>query len=254
MRSVSNNTGPFPRLAGVLISPCETLEGIGRTPTCITPIVIAILIAMAGNAFYYWRVNPDWEQRVRARIDRHQVVTGETLSPDQVAQQVAVAKMLGQFFILLPAVSTPVFCFVVAGFYLLVFGMAFLRAPPFKKILSVVAWSKAAITIVGVPIVMLVVIAMDKERLNDLDPESSRVLQSSPGALLPEHISPAIKSLVGSLDIFTTWFLVLLIIGFAGIVGLASQKTKTWKVAMLVTGTWLVWVLTKAGLAFVFGY
>ena len=252
--SMYTNANPFPCLAGVLVSPYETFKAIGQKPTLITPILTAILIAIIGNAFYYWRVGPDWDQRVRARIESHRVTTGETMSSDQVAQQVATAKMFGNFFVLLPAISIPVFCLAIAGLYLLAFGMAFLKAPPFKTILSVVAWSEAAIKLVGVPMIMIVLLAVDRQELNKLDPASSKPLKSNLSILLPEGFSPTIKSLAASLDIFTIWFLVLLTIGFAGIAGLAPRNIATSKIAILVFGMWLTWVLIKACLVFLFGY
>ena len=253
VRSLFGIPHAFSRLAGVLTSPHETFKAIDRKPSWITPVVISILIAIAGNAFFYWRVNPDWEQRIRASIDRYTETTGQTMSPDQVAQQVASAKMFGDFFIWLPAVFIPLFCVAIAGFYWLAFGMAFLRAPSFKKILSVVGWSQAAIKAVGMPIILIVLMAVDKERLNSLEMGNSTLVQSNLGVLLPNGISPGLRSLAVSLDLFTIWFLVLLTIGFSG-VGLGSQRITPVKIASLVFGMWLVWVLLKAGLAFVFGY
>ena len=252
--SVSGITHAFSRLGGVLTSPLETFKTIDQKPAWIAPIVISILIAIAGNAFYYWRVNPDWEQRIRASIDKYTETTGQTMSPDQVAQQVASAKMFGEFFIWLPAIFIPLFCVGIAVFYWLAFGMTFLRAPSFKKILSVVGWSQAALKAVGTPIILIVLIAVDKERLNNLEMGNSTLVQSNLGILLPNGISPALKSLAVSLDLFTIWFLILLTIGFSAIVGLGSQKITLAKIATVVFGMWLVWVLIKAGLAFGFGY
>ena len=252
LRLVIAPDGPFPFLAGVLTSPFKTFEALRRKPTWIAPIVIAVMLSMIGNAFYYWRVNPDWEQRVRTRIEKHTQTTGETMTPDQIAQQVESAKMLGRVFILLPAVSIPVFCLGVAGFYLIAFGLVFLRVPSFKKILSVVAWSEAAIKTAGLAIVMIVLMAIDKERLNGL--ESTKLVHTNLELLLPVGISPAVKSLAASLDLFTMWFLVLVTIGLTAILGWEMQKIATWRIASLVFGIWVSWILIKAGVAFGFGY
>lgn len=254
VRSVSEIPHAFSRLTGVLTSPGETFKAIDRKPTWIAPLVISILIAIAGNAFYYWRVNPNWEQRIRANIEQYTETTGQTMSPDQVAQQVASAKMYGDFFIWLPAVFIPLFCLIIAVFYWLAFGMVFLSAPSFRKVLSVVGWSQAAIKAVGLPVILIVLMAVDKERLNNLEMGNSTLVQSNLGILLPNGISPAIKSLAGSLDLFTIWFLLLLTIGFSAIVGLGSQKITAGKIATVVFGMWLVWVLLKAGMALGFGY
>jgi Yip1 domain len=253
MSAVTTNARAFSCLAGMLTSPGETFKVISRRPTWVAPIIIAILVAIVGNAVYYLRVNPDWEQRVRNRIEQHQVTTGETMAPEQVAQQVATAKTLGNFFILLPALSVPLFCFGVAGFYLLAFGLVFLRSPSFKKVLSVVAWSEAVVKTIGVAIVIIVLMAVDTERLKGFEPANSNLVQSNLSVLLPRNLSPASTSLATSVDVFTIWFLILLTIGF-GVVGLGSQKIATWKITTLVFGLWLAWVFIKVGMAFVFGY
>src|SRR5687767_6378329 len=133
MSSISTAVNPLPILAGVLTSPRQTFKATLKTPRWLAPIIITILIGMIGNAFYYWRVNPDWEQRVRSRIEQHSVATGQTMSSDQIAQQVATARMFGRFFIVLPAISVPLSGIVVAVLYCVMFGLTFLGAPPFTR-------------------------------------------------------------------------------------------------------------------------
>jgi hypothetical protein len=74
------------------------------------------------------------------------------------------------------------------------------------------------------------------------------------GALLPSSASAPIKSLATSLDIFAIWFLVLLSIGFARIAEVRAKKITIWKSGALVFGAWAAWVLTKVGMAAIFGY
>jgi hypothetical protein len=253
VNSVTTNARAFSCLAGLLTSPGETFKAISSKPTLVAPLIIAILVAILGNGVYYLRVNPDWEQRVRNRIEQHQVTTGETMTPEQVAQQVATAKMLGNFFILLPALSVPLFCFGVTSLYLLAFGLVFLRSPSFTKVLSVVAWSEAVVKTIGVAIVIIVLMVVDAERLKNFEPANATLVQSNLSVLLPKDLSPASASLATSVDVFTIWFLILLTLGF-GVVGLGSQKIATWKVTALVFGLWLAWMFVKVGMALVFGY
>lgn len=253
MSSVITNARVFPYLASMLTSPGETFKRISSKPGWIAPLIIAIMVTMVGNAVYYWRVNPDWEQRVRNSIEQHQATTGETMTPDQVAQQVATAKLLGNFFILLPALSVPLFCLSVAGFYLLAFGLVFLSSPSFKKVLSVVAWSEAVVRTAGVVTIIIVLLAVDTERIKNFEPANSTLVQSNLTILLPKNAPATISSFAASMDVFTIWFLILLTAGFA-VVGLGSRKIAKWKITTLVFGLWLVWVVIKGGMAYVFGY
>jgi len=252
--SNESNIGVARSLIDTVALPGEAFKEIDRRPTWLAPIIIAALAMMAGNAIYYWRVNPNWEQRVRARVEQHRITTGQGMTPEQVEKQVLFAKTMGRLFIMLPAIITPAFCLIVGGFYFVGFGIAFLSAPPYKKILSVVAWSEAATRVVAALILILVLIVVDKEKLQGVNTTFSSIVLVNLGAFLPSNVSPAIKSVASSLDIFVVWFLILLTIGFADITEAQAKKITVWKSGALVFGAWAAWVLIKAGMALVFGY
>jgi hypothetical protein len=248
------NIGVARSLINTIALPGEAFKEIDRRPTWLAPIVIAVLTMMAGNAVYYWRVNPNWEQRVRARIEQHRATTGQVMTPEQVQKQIAFAKTMGRVFIILPAIVIPGFCLIVAGFYLVGFGLAFLSAPPYRKVLSVVAWTEAANKVIATTVLILVLVMIDKEKLQSLDPSLSSIVIFNLAAFLPAGTSAPIKSLASSLDIFVLWFLILLTIGFAGLAEARAKKITVWKSGALVFGAWAMFVLTKAGMAAVFGY
>lgn len=81
--------GPARLLINTIALPGDAFKEINRRPTWLAPMVIAVLVMMAGNAVYYWRVNPNWEQRVRARIEQHRTTTGQVLSGRRVVEQPA---------------------------------------------------------------------------------------------------------------------------------------------------------------------
>jgi hypothetical protein len=246
--------GAVRRLIDTIVLPIEAFKSVNKRPTCLAPIIVAIVAMITGNALYYWRVNPDWEQRVRARIEQHRVTTGETMTPEQVQKQISFAKTVGKFFIVLPIVSVPAFCLIVAGFYLIAFGMVFLRAPPYKKLLSVVAWSAAANRAVATLILTAVLLIVDKDKLQALDPTRSSLVLANAAIFLPVNTPAAVKSIASSVDVFAIWFLILLTIGFADTKEAKSEHFTVWKSGAVVFGLWVGWVLIKAGLALGFGY
>jgi len=241
-------------LTNTIALPGEAFKEVNHRPTLLAPLIIAVLAMVAGNAIYYLRVNPNWEERVRAHIEQHRITTGEVMTPEQVEKQIMFAKTMGRLFIVLPAIIIPSFCLLLAGFYSVGFGIAFLSAPPYRKILSVVAWSEAANRVVGALILILVLIMVDKAKLQSLDTNLSTIVLSNPRSFLPSNTAAPIKSLASSLDIFAIWFLTLLTIGFAHIAEARANKITVWKSATLVFGAWATWVLIKAGLAVIFGY
>src|SRR4051812_21277291 len=128
------------RLWGTLFSPGETFRDVNRKPTIVVPIILGIVLALAGGAFFNWKVKPDWDRLFRAQIQKRAERSGQSLTPEQVEQQVEFSKKLVPIFPLIGAVFTPIAYLVIAGVFAL--GMMLIQAKTtFKKILSVVAWS-----------------------------------------------------------------------------------------------------------------
>jgi hypothetical protein len=239
------------RLWGTLFSPGETFQDINRKPTIIVPIVLGIVLALAGGAFFNWKVKPDWDRLFRAQIQKRAERSGQSLTPEQIEQQVEFSKKLVPIFPIIGAVFTPLAYLVIAG--VLALGMMLIQAKTtFKKILSVVAWSYTATALVQSLVFIAVVLVQDQETLNSIDPtQGVNIVPSNVGAFLPAGTSGAVMALASSLDIFSIWYLVLLAIGLAAIAG--ARKITPKKTGGMVFGIWLVYVLVKVGWRAMFG-
>ncbi|HSE38564.1 MAG TPA: Yip1 family protein [Blastocatellia bacterium] len=243
--------GPFARLTGTLLSPGETFADVNRKPTWIAPMIIAIVTVLASTFFFQWRVNPDWDSIMRNQIKKRMESSNQSLTEEQMQQQVNFAKGIAKFSPLIGAVVTPVFYVILAGIFAL--GLMFIQAKTtFKKILSVVAWSCAATAAVATIVTMASLMVRDEESLRSIDPtQSAGIVPSNLAAFLSSETPAVIKSLAGSIDVFTIWVLILLAIGFAAIAG--ARKITTRKTATVVFGFWAVYVLLKMGWAAAFG-
>jgi hypothetical protein len=243
--------GPLSRLTGTLFSPGETFADVNRKPTWIAPMIIAIATVLASSFFFSWRAHPDWDSIFRTQFKKQAEKTNQQLTPEQMDQRVAFAKTIAKFSPIISAVFTPIVYVILAGIFAL--GMMFIQAKTtFKKILSVVSWSCASLGIVTAIVMMASLMVRDEEGLRSIDPtQPSGIVPSNLAAFLSSDASAVIKSLAGSLDIFTIWLLILLSIGFAAIAG--SRKITTGKTASVVFGFWAVFVLIKAGWAAIFG-
>lgn len=243
--------GPFARLTGTLLSPGETFADVNRKPTWIAPMIIAIATVLASTFFFQWRVNPDWDSIMREQIKKRMASSNQSLTEEQMQQQIGFGKSIAKFSPLIAAVFTPIIYVVLAGIFAL--GLMFIQAKTtFKKILSVVAWSSAATGIVATVVTIASLMVRDEESLRSIDPtQGAGIIPSNIAAFLPSETSAVIKTVAGSLDIFTIWFLILLTIGFAAIAG--SRKITTGKTATVVFGFWAVYVLLKVGWAAAFG-
>jgi|GEM_PF-117336 len=243
--------GPVSRLTGTLFSPGETFADVNRKPTWIAPMIIAVATVLASTLFFSWRVHPDWDTIMRTQFKKQAEKRNQQLTPEQLDQQVTVAKTIAKFSPIIGAVFTPIFYVVLAGIFAL--GLMFIQAKTtFKKILSVVSWSCAATGIVGTLVMMASLMIRDEEGLRSIDPtQPSGIVPTNLAAFLASDTSAVIKSLAGSLDIFTIWLLILFSIGFAAIAG--SRKITTGKAATVVFGFWAVFVIIKVGWAAMFG-
>jgi hypothetical protein len=243
--------GPFARLTGTLLSPGETFADVNRKPTWIAPMIIAIVTVLASSFFFQWRANPDWDSIMRNQIKKQMERSNQSLTEEQMQQQVAFAKGIAKFSPIIGAVVMPVFYVALAGIFAL--GLMFIQAKAtFKKILSVVAWSSAATAVVATIVTMASLMVRDEESLRSIDPtQSAGIVPSNLAAFLSTDTPAVIKSLAGSIDIFTIWVLILLTIGFAVIAG--ARKITTRKTATVVFGFWAVYVLLKMGWAAAFG-
>jgi Yip1 domain len=243
--------GPLSRLTGTLLSPGETFADVNRKPTWIAPMIIAIATVLASTFFFQWRVHPDWDSIMRNQMKKQMERSNQSLTEEQMQQRVEVGKSIAKFSPIIAAVFTPIIYVILAGIFAL--GLMFIQAQTtFKKILSVVAWSSAAIGIVATVVTMASLMVRDAESLRSIDPtQSAGIVPSNLAAFLPSDTSAVIKSVAGSLDIFTIWILIILSIGFASIAG--SRKITTGKTATVVFGFWLVFVLIKVGWAAAFG-
>jgi hypothetical protein len=247
----SARLGPFSRLTGTLFSPGETFADVHRKPTWIAPMVIAIATVVASSFFFSWRAHPDWDTIFRTQFKKQAEKRNQQPTPEQLDQQVAIAKTFAKYSPIIAAVFTPIFYLILAGIFAL--GMMFIQAKTtFKKILSVVSWSCAALGIVTSVVMMASLMVRDEEGLRSIDPtQPAGIVPSNVAAFLSSDASAVIKSLAGSLDIFTIWLLILFSIGFAKIAG--SRKITTGKTASVVFGFWAVFVVIKLGWSAIFG-
>ncbi len=244
--------GPVQRFIGVLFSPGETFADVNRKATLIAPIIIGIIIALAGSTFFTWRVNPDWDRILRDQVRKGAERSGQPMPSEEVIQQqVSIGKAIAKFAPLFAIIVVPLYYAILAGIFAL--GLMLMQAKAtFKKIMSVVAWSSCATGVIALLVTIGSLMLKDEASLKEIDPtRPATITVTNLGAFLDESVSAPIRAIASSIDIFTIWFLILLSIGFAAISG--SRKIKSSKTGTLVFSLWIVWVLLLAGYASFFG-
>jgi hypothetical protein len=244
--------GPGARLIGSLMSPGETFADVNRKADWIVPLIILILMTVATTFFVNWKLKPDYEKITREQIRKTVERSGGQMPPEeQIQQQVAFQKAIAKFIPLIAAVGVGIMFVILSGIYAL--GMMMLQAKTtFKKVFSVVLWSSLATGLVYNVVFVAALMVKDEESLRSIDIQNpTATIPTNVGAFLDSSISPVIRALAGSIDVFSIWSIVLLSIGFAAIAG--SKRIKPGKAATIVVAVWMVGVLLKAAFASFFG-
>jgi hypothetical protein len=237
------------RFVGTIFSPGETFEDINRKPSWVVPLLIAIATALAFTWFLYWHFSAGMDQFMRKTLaERAAQSGGPPPSGEQLQLSLKITKWVGFAFALIgPVVAN----LAIAG--VLALGMVMMQAKTtFKKIFSVVLWSGVATGVVQIIVIMASVMVRGSDSDAAFNPRNIGSLSATNlGAFLPSGTSAPLTALASSIDVFSIWFLILLIIGLTAISG--SRKISKGSMAGLVIGLWLVTVILKVCWAAIFG-
>lgn len=226
---------PFARLVGALFAPAETFEDIARKPDVLVPLLLFVLIGYATTFITMPRMNFDSviEQQHEAIRARNPQATDKDFEPiDRMTR--AFAKVMGWLGPLVAAVMYV----IIAAVFLLLFRM-FGGEGTFLQSLSATLYGW--IPLILFSIILTVVIAIR----GTFDPLTmATIVKSNPAFLVEMKEHPVLFSLLSSFDLFTIWTLVLFAFGYS-----AMSKMSRAKSAVLVFGTYFVWVFVKVGFA-----
>jgi Yip1 domain len=228
------------RIFGVLVSPKPTFQSIARRPNWLAPVVLLCLLFLAVVAIFGYRGGwPSYFQQQIAHNSRF-----EQMSPEQQRQVYEAQLKYGPPIAYLEAPIVPtLLVVVVAAIFLGVFnGLAGARLN-FKTSMGIVAHAWMANAVSGLLGVIIVSIK---------DPASidlQNLVASNAGAFLSSGAPKWLAALLGSVDLFSFWTMILLAIGFATA---APKELTTGKAFAWVFVIWLAFVVVKVGLTAAF--
>lgn len=223
-------TNPFERLAGIFISPAETLRSIAARPDWLVPFLLILVVSIGAN--FVVAPHIDLEPQVRAQVEKQG--GGE----EDVDRALEIVEKFGKFQSIITAVFVPIILIVTAAILLLVVKVLGGEGT-FKQLFSITNYSwmpqmlKAIIsTAIIAPKGMI-----DARHLATL-------LRSNLGFLADPLEAPVAFSFLSSLDAFTIWTLFLLTVGLS-----EASRFSRGKAATIVVILWLLMVLAKVGFA-----
>ncbi len=231
----------FERFIGVFISPGETFADIARTPDFIAPLIVSIVLVVAGSEIFLAKIG--LELVIRYAME-HSSQTA-SLSPEQLEQAVTTQVKIQTIAIhIIGFIYAPIISLIDALLGLLFVKSIFGGELRFKAAFAVPCYA-FLIGVIPSLMGMLLIFFGDPEHIiaNPQNPTPSTL-----GFFLnPADASKPIMSLATSFDIFTIWYIVLLGIGYSQASG---KKVSSMTGFFCFFGPWMVWVLIKMGLSF----
>ncbi|HKH43560.1 MAG TPA: YIP1 family protein [Thermoanaerobaculia bacterium] len=230
----------FGRVLGALVAPDKTFRSIAERPTWVVPLILLVVLGLSVGLIMQRRV--DQAELIKYQMDR----MGVELSKQQMekiendaAGGSGVRQSLGLAFGTLVAAAA---YFVLAAVFLMILRLAGSEI----DFLSSLAVTVHGMLPLGVAALLNIPLALSRSEISPAEVMSGGLLASNLRPLAPEG-SPVVASLLGSLDFFAIWAVVLLILGFRRVARISTQTSAT-----IVLVLWGLFVLGKAGIAAVF--
>jgi len=226
------------RLLGALVAPGKTFRSIAERPSWWAPLLLLALLGSGGGYLAAQRM--DFEDVVRQRAaQQHQEIAAEQIEKGaQLAKKVAPVAALASGLILLPASYLLLALIFWTLFRLLGSDLTY---PGSLSVALHSLMPTALSALITLPLVLR------RETISAQEAQRG-ILLSNLASLAPEEAGPVVKSLLGSVDFFTLWVLILLCLGYRTV-----ARVSTAAAAGTVGVLWLLWVAGKALIAWRFG-
>jgi hypothetical protein len=218
----------FQRIIGVLFSPDATFASIARRPDFLVPLVLLLIVSLAAGVIMAPHI--DFGAAARESMEQNKNAT-----PEQIEKAVRISASIGKVFTYISPVLSLIGLLVIAGIVLLAFRI-FGGEGDFKQAFSVTCYASIP-TIIKTVVTLIIIVAK-----GGMIPAQAlaTLVRSNLGFLVDYKTNPMAFALLSSFDIFSFWFLALLIIGFSYVARVSKVKA-----AVTIISLWLVVLLLK---------
>ena len=220
------------RSLNVLLDPSGTFASIARRPTWVAPLLILMLLGGLASALTFGRI--DAAQAVREQF----AAQGRTANQEQIGQSVIFFENLRGVATLITVLSFPFIMMLVANVFWFAFQLAG-QEMTYGTSLSVTLYGMMPMAVASL---LTLPVILSRDAIPAREVMSGNVLVSNLSILASADAAPAWVALLGSVDLFSLWTVILLIIGYR-----AAAKTSTAKACAVVSLVWFGYVSVKIG-------
>lgn len=238
----------FSRLVGVWFSPGETFAEIGRAPRWLIPMLLFVILSVAGIYLLTERygrermareqiemvVNSGWVPQERADEMIQQATTPAAINRGKITSTLGVAAWMA------------VMLLIVAGL-LKAFSLMMGYENTFKALFSVTIFSFLAVGVFTTLVLLVTAWLKDPSEIDMLNPVGSNLaaVLGMAGVELPKFV----MGLLSYVDVFGIWRLILLAIGCAAV----TRKMKTGTAMGFLVVLYIIGALFGGAMASMFG-
>jgi hypothetical protein len=233
---------PAGALVGTFSGPAETFRRLVAHPTWWLPFLLTVVLT--GGLFLLSSPKLDWDKTIRDAIEKRAAKTGQTIPPEVINRQVEQSKKMAGVFLGF-ALGFTVAAFFVTGLVLWGSARAMGADARYAQLLAI--WAHASLpNLVGMILAIPLIATLPDGSATQASLQG--ILRSNLGAFLADDAPAALRSVLGSLDLFSFAVLALLVVGFRKLPGLSKGSATAIPIVV-----WLVYVAGKTGWMALFG-
>jgi len=232
------------RIFGVLFSPKATFASIARRPTWFLPLLLITLVSIGAAVLIGQRIG--WRAVIEQQVAKNPAAQRqlEQLTPQQRQQALeAQMKYVGIAVYVASVAGPAIIILVVAAALLGLFNLVGGVSMRFATSVGIVAYAWMPRVIYG--LLAIVILFLKDPQTVDVQ----NIVASNPAVFLSDGAASWLVMLLGALDLFSFWAMLLLAVGYSAV---NPKKLSFAKAFAVIFGIWLVIVLARVGLAAVF--
>jgi Yip1 domain len=231
-------------LANIFFEPGRTFESLRIKPKFILGTIIILILMSAFQTFYIQKIG--FENLVKAQINSNPMMESmDAAKKKEIIEQQTSPVMRSISTVSLPIVM--IIMFTIGGLIYWLAGNAMGGSMTFLRGISTWIYSSLPPAVVGL-VANMIVLAF--KSVDDIDILASQrgLIHANPTMFFDASKTPVLATLIGSIDLFQIWGIVLAAIGLKTVGKIASGSA--WGIVLIL---WLIGLAFKVVLALAFG-